>query len=270
MSWSRTWMARRRRRWRSEIAAKFPGPGDRRRRWTCGSDASLDALFQRAVLEFGGLDCLFYTAGAPPRFAPITDIRREDLQRQLEVHYIGAVAGDRPRGDDHAAAGARRIDRGIGVQGRGGAGQGGGRLWRQQGGAAAGAPGGGRRTGRRRHPGECHQRRSDRDAAVPAVREGAGAEPRHLGGRAAGAVQEAEPDGGVADSAGDRSRTSRCFWRAGSSATPPATSSRWMAGCRRRFRGSTRPAVERKLVTWTPPGATTPVAIVLNELFQPI
>jgi rhamnose utilization protein RhaD (predicted bifunctional aldolase and dehydrogenase)/NAD(P)-dependent dehydrogenase (short-subunit alcohol dehydrogenase family) len=55
-------------------------------------DASLDALFQRAVLEFGGLDCLYYTAGLPPRFAPITDIRREDLQRQLEVHYLGAVA----------------------------------------------------------------------------------------------------------------------------------------------------------------------------------
>jgi rhamnose utilization protein RhaD (predicted bifunctional aldolase and dehydrogenase)/NAD(P)-dependent dehydrogenase (short-subunit alcohol dehydrogenase family) len=55
-------------------------------------DASLAALFGRAVLEFGGLDCLFYTAGSPPRFAPVTEIRREDLQRQLEVHYLGAVA----------------------------------------------------------------------------------------------------------------------------------------------------------------------------------
>ncbi|HUF35087.1 MAG TPA: SDR family oxidoreductase [Gemmatimonadales bacterium] len=55
-------------------------------------DASLDALFCRAVLEFGGIDCLFYTAGLPPRFAPVTEIRREDLQRQLEVHYLGAVA----------------------------------------------------------------------------------------------------------------------------------------------------------------------------------
>jgi rhamnose utilization protein RhaD (predicted bifunctional aldolase and dehydrogenase)/NAD(P)-dependent dehydrogenase (short-subunit alcohol dehydrogenase family) len=55
-------------------------------------DASLAALFGRAVLEFGGLDCLFYTAGTPPRFAPVTEIRREDLQRQLEVHYLGAVA----------------------------------------------------------------------------------------------------------------------------------------------------------------------------------
>jgi rhamnose utilization protein RhaD (predicted bifunctional aldolase and dehydrogenase)/NAD(P)-dependent dehydrogenase (short-subunit alcohol dehydrogenase family) len=55
-------------------------------------DVSLDALFRQTVLEFGGLDCLFYTAGLPPRFAPITEITRDDLQRQLEVHYLGAVA----------------------------------------------------------------------------------------------------------------------------------------------------------------------------------
>ena len=55
-------------------------------------DASLDALFRRTVLEFGGVDCLFYTAGLAPRFAPVTEVRREDLQRQLEVHYLGAVA----------------------------------------------------------------------------------------------------------------------------------------------------------------------------------
>ncbi len=54
-------------------------------------EASLDELFARTVTEFGGLDCLFYTAGAPPRFAPVTSIRREDLQRQLDVHYLGAV-----------------------------------------------------------------------------------------------------------------------------------------------------------------------------------
>jgi rhamnose utilization protein RhaD (predicted bifunctional aldolase and dehydrogenase)/NAD(P)-dependent dehydrogenase (short-subunit alcohol dehydrogenase family) len=75
----------------AETAVKFPGrvigaTADVR------DDASLDALFRRTVLEFGGLDCLFYTAGLPPRFAPITEIRREDLQRQLEVHYLGAVA----------------------------------------------------------------------------------------------------------------------------------------------------------------------------------
>jgi rhamnose utilization protein RhaD (predicted bifunctional aldolase and dehydrogenase)/NAD(P)-dependent dehydrogenase (short-subunit alcohol dehydrogenase family) len=75
----------------AELATPFPGrvigaAADVR------DDASLDALFRRTVLEFGGLDCLFYTAGLPPRFAPITEIRREDLQRQLEVHYLGAVA----------------------------------------------------------------------------------------------------------------------------------------------------------------------------------
>ena len=75
----------------AELAPTFPGrvigaAADVR------DDASLDALFRRIVLEFGGLDCLFYTAGLPPRFAPVTGIRREDLQLQLEVHYLGAVA----------------------------------------------------------------------------------------------------------------------------------------------------------------------------------
>jgi rhamnose utilization protein RhaD (predicted bifunctional aldolase and dehydrogenase)/NAD(P)-dependent dehydrogenase (short-subunit alcohol dehydrogenase family) len=56
------------------------------------NDASLDALFERAVLEFGGLDCLFYTAGLAPRFAPFIDVTRADLLQQVEVHYLGAVA----------------------------------------------------------------------------------------------------------------------------------------------------------------------------------
>ncbi|HKP50334.1 MAG TPA: SDR family oxidoreductase [Gemmatimonadales bacterium] len=72
------------------VASKYPGraiavPAD------VQDDASLDLLFRKTVLEFGGLDCLFYTAGLPPRFAPITEISRDDLQRQLEVHYLGAV-----------------------------------------------------------------------------------------------------------------------------------------------------------------------------------
>jgi rhamnose utilization protein RhaD (predicted bifunctional aldolase and dehydrogenase)/NAD(P)-dependent dehydrogenase (short-subunit alcohol dehydrogenase family) len=52
---------------------------------------SLARLIRQTVFEFGGLDCLFYTAGQAPRFAAVTDIRREDLQHQLDVHYIGAV-----------------------------------------------------------------------------------------------------------------------------------------------------------------------------------
>jgi rhamnose utilization protein RhaD (predicted bifunctional aldolase and dehydrogenase)/NAD(P)-dependent dehydrogenase (short-subunit alcohol dehydrogenase family) len=54
-------------------------------------DASLAELVRRTVIEFGGLDSLFYTAGQAPRFAAVTDIRREDLQRQLDIHYMGAV-----------------------------------------------------------------------------------------------------------------------------------------------------------------------------------
>ncbi len=54
-------------------------------------DASVADLVRRTVFEFGALDCLFYTAGQAPRFAPVTDIRREDLQRQLDIHYLGAV-----------------------------------------------------------------------------------------------------------------------------------------------------------------------------------
>jgi rhamnose utilization protein RhaD (predicted bifunctional aldolase and dehydrogenase)/NAD(P)-dependent dehydrogenase (short-subunit alcohol dehydrogenase family) len=52
---------------------------------------SLERLLRRTVLEFGGLDSLFYTAGLAPRFASVTELRREDLQHQLDVHYIGAV-----------------------------------------------------------------------------------------------------------------------------------------------------------------------------------
>jgi rhamnulose-1-phosphate aldolase/alcohol dehydrogenase len=54
-------------------------------------DASLAGLFRQAVLGFGGVDCLFYTAGVAPRFASLTDLTRDDLQRQLDIHYLGAV-----------------------------------------------------------------------------------------------------------------------------------------------------------------------------------
>ena len=55
------------------------------------NDASLGSLVQRTVLAFGGIDSLFYTAGQAPRFAPVTALGRDDLQRQVDVHYVGAV-----------------------------------------------------------------------------------------------------------------------------------------------------------------------------------
>jgi rhamnose utilization protein RhaD (predicted bifunctional aldolase and dehydrogenase)/NAD(P)-dependent dehydrogenase (short-subunit alcohol dehydrogenase family) len=74
----------------TEISAAYPGRAigvtvDVR------DDESLAHVIRRTIFEFGGLDSLFYTAGLAPRFAGVTDIRREDLQRQLDVHYLGAV-----------------------------------------------------------------------------------------------------------------------------------------------------------------------------------
>jgi rhamnose utilization protein RhaD (predicted bifunctional aldolase and dehydrogenase)/NAD(P)-dependent dehydrogenase (short-subunit alcohol dehydrogenase family) len=91
----------------AEIESRFPGRAigvgvDVR------DDTSLADLFRRTVLEFGGMDCLFYTAGLAPRFAAVTDLKREDLQRQLEVHYLGAVM---------AVAGAARVMRRQGLGG---------------------------------------------------------------------------------------------------------------------------------------------------------
>ena len=74
----------------AEIGAKYPGRAVAVR-VDVTDDASLAHLIRRTVLEFGGVDCLFYTAGQAPRFAGVTDIRREDLQRQLDIHYLGAV-----------------------------------------------------------------------------------------------------------------------------------------------------------------------------------
>ena len=168
-----------------ELAAELPGRAigaavDVR------DDASLDALFRRTVLEFGGLDCLFYTAGLPPRFAPLTD----DPARGSPAAARGALPGrrgrDRPRRYNNEAARRRRLDRGLGVQGGRGPGQGGGGLRRQQGGAAAGAPGGGGRARTGRDPGQRHQRRPGGHAALPPVRPRAGGEPRDQRGRAAG------------------------------------------------------------------------------------
>jgi rhamnose utilization protein RhaD (predicted bifunctional aldolase and dehydrogenase)/NAD(P)-dependent dehydrogenase (short-subunit alcohol dehydrogenase family) len=92
----------------ADVAKAFPGRA-RGLAADVRDDASLDRLFRETVLAFGGVDCLFYTAGQPPRFAPVTDIHREDLQRQLDVHYLGAVMAMR-----RAAAVMRR-------QGSGGA-----------------------------------------------------------------------------------------------------------------------------------------------------
>ncbi len=73
-----------------EINAAFPGRAIAAR-VDVRDDASLADLVRATIFAFGGVDCLFYTAGRAPRFASVTDMRREDLQQQLDVHYLGAV-----------------------------------------------------------------------------------------------------------------------------------------------------------------------------------
>lgn len=58
-------------------------------------EAAISSLVRNTVLEFGGLDCLFYSAGLAPGFSSLTEIRRSDLQAQLDVHYLGALAAIR-------------------------------------------------------------------------------------------------------------------------------------------------------------------------------
>ena len=50
------------------------------------------------MTAFGGIDSLFYAAGVAPRFAPIVDIEPGDLERQFQVHCIGAVMAIREVG----------------------------------------------------------------------------------------------------------------------------------------------------------------------------
>lgn len=65
----------------------------------CRREEAIAAAVQQTVLEYGGLDTLFYTPGLAPRFAPLSQLTRDDIQAQLDVHYIGALLAVR-----HAAA----------------------------------------------------------------------------------------------------------------------------------------------------------------------
>ena len=49
------------------------------------------AAVRAVILNFGGIDTLFYTPGLAPGFVPIQEIKKDDLQSQLEVHYLGAI-----------------------------------------------------------------------------------------------------------------------------------------------------------------------------------
>lgn len=59
------------------------------------SESSLRRLFDAAVLQFGGLDILFYSPGVPPSLKTVDRMDSAEVDRQLDVHYRGAVAATR-------------------------------------------------------------------------------------------------------------------------------------------------------------------------------
>jgi rhamnose utilization protein RhaD (predicted bifunctional aldolase and dehydrogenase)/NAD(P)-dependent dehydrogenase (short-subunit alcohol dehydrogenase family) len=58
-------------------------------------EASLAALYEATVRAFGGLDILFYTPGVTPHLHGVEAMPLAEIERQLQVHYIGAVAATR-------------------------------------------------------------------------------------------------------------------------------------------------------------------------------
>jgi NAD(P)-dependent dehydrogenase (short-subunit alcohol dehydrogenase family) len=50
---------------------------------------------EATVRQFGGLDILFYSPGATPRLHGVEAMDLAEVERQLQVHYIGAVAATR-------------------------------------------------------------------------------------------------------------------------------------------------------------------------------
>jgi NAD(P)-dependent dehydrogenase (short-subunit alcohol dehydrogenase family) len=53
------------------------------------------AVVREAVLWFGGIDVLFYSAGVGPKLHAVNEMTDAEVKRQLAVHYGGAVAATR-------------------------------------------------------------------------------------------------------------------------------------------------------------------------------
>lgn len=72
------------------------------------SDANeLASAFHEAVMRFGGLDILFYSPGISPGMHSVIDMPNSEVERQIAVHFHGAVAATRE-------AARIMIDQGIG------------------------------------------------------------------------------------------------------------------------------------------------------------
>ena len=60
------------------------------------SDAgAVESAFREAVLRFGGIDVLFYSPGVAPELHSVVEMPEEEIERQMAVHFRGAVAATR-------------------------------------------------------------------------------------------------------------------------------------------------------------------------------
>lgn len=70
------------------------------------SDAgTIDAVVRDTILQFGGVDVLFYSPGVAPELHPVAEMSDHEVARQLSVHYQGAVAATRAASQAMLAAG---------------------------------------------------------------------------------------------------------------------------------------------------------------------
>jgi rhamnulose-1-phosphate aldolase/alcohol dehydrogenase len=67
----------------------------------------LASAFHEAVMRFGGLDILFYSPGISPGMHSVVDMPNSEVERQVRIHFEGAVAATRE-------AAKVMIDQGIG------------------------------------------------------------------------------------------------------------------------------------------------------------
>jgi rhamnose utilization protein RhaD (predicted bifunctional aldolase and dehydrogenase)/NAD(P)-dependent dehydrogenase (short-subunit alcohol dehydrogenase family) len=88
----------------SEINASAP-----ERAHALAADASdagaIQDTVRETVLQFGGIDVLFYSPGVPPELHAVAEMSDDEVEKQLRIHYQGAVAATRAASQAMLAAG---------------------------------------------------------------------------------------------------------------------------------------------------------------------
>jgi rhamnulose-1-phosphate aldolase/alcohol dehydrogenase len=56
---------------------------------------AVESALREAVMRFGGIDVLFYSPGIAPELSPVADMPEVEVERQMQVHFRGAVAATR-------------------------------------------------------------------------------------------------------------------------------------------------------------------------------